>query len=627
MSTLASLATSFRTAYLDHATIAAQLAAWHAAFPDLTRLTTIGTTPEGRALTVLTIGVDPDRARPTAWVDGNMHAAELAGSSVALAIAEDFLAAHVEPDRLAWSPALIAAARATRLFVLPRMSPDGAECVLTTGRFVRSAPRDDRGPRGASAWQAGDVDGDGRILAMRVADPAGDFVAPSPEHPDLLVARELGDAGPFYRLFPEGTIARWDGFTIPPPSFVGDNPVDLNRNFPWSWAPVHEQIGAGRFPAVGAREPRGGRVRVRPPRDLRVAEPPHLRRGVHPPARPRRRQQARPGRPRALPPARGLGHRDHRLPDGVGLRGVPLRARPAAARRPHRLRLPPARRVRVRRRAVGHLRAARPAAPQEVRRPLHPPDPRRSDQAGGVGSRPQPRPADPAVARGGPPAAGPGRGRRRRSADRHVEPAARAPGRAVREPERVLRPGRGDGARGGRAGRHRDRARRRPVAGRDRRRQPRLPADPRPGVGQEARVARAALRRAHRDRQRAGRSRRRPGRARAPRRLGPRPRRGRQRSDLRVHARQRRERPRDLAGARARPGHRAPRRRPGRLRRRHGDDRLSADRSINARRRSAAPPLGAVQTPRHTARADTGRRTRPPIDRGRPARRTSRARC
>ncbi|MBP8809103.1 MAG: peptidase M14 [Kofleriaceae bacterium] len=248
MALLDSLARGFRAAYLDHAELTAQLKAWHAAFPDLTRLTSLGTTPEGRELWLLTIGVDPDRVRPTAWVDGNMHASELAGSSVALAIAEDFLAVHVDPARLDLSPAVLARLREVRLFVLPRMSPDGAEAVLTTGRFVRSVPRDDRAERGASRWRTGDIDGDGLSLVMRVADPTGDYVAPHADHPDLLSARQLDDDGPAYRVYPEGMIDHWDGFTIPAPSFVGDNPVDLNRNFPWSWAPTHEQIGAGRFP-------------------------------------------------------------------------------------------------------------------------------------------------------------------------------------------------------------------------------------------------------------------------------------------------------------------------------------------------------------------------------------------
>jgi murein tripeptide amidase MpaA len=116
-----------------------------------------------------------------------MHASELAGSSVALAIAEDFLAVHVDPARLDLSPAVLARLREVRLFVLPRMSPDGAEAVLTTGRFVRSVPRDDRAERGASRWRTGDIDGDGLSLVMRVADPTGDYVAPARRPPRPLV--------------------------------------------------------------------------------------------------------------------------------------------------------------------------------------------------------------------------------------------------------------------------------------------------------------------------------------------------------------------------------------------------------------------------------------------------------
>lgn len=250
--TIDELARGFRAAYLDHATLTAQLEAWRDAFPELVRLRSLGTTPEGRDLWLLTLGVEPDRARPTAWIDGNMHASELAGSSVALAIAEDVLRAHVEPEAFARRSGLAASViervRAARFFVLPRMSPDGAECVLRTGRFVRSVPRDERPDRGAARWRSGDVDGDGLAFVMRQLDPTGDYVA-SAAHPDLLVARELDDAGPFYRVHPEGTIEHFDGFTVPEPVFVGDNPIDLNRNFPWSWSPAHEQLGAGPFPA------------------------------------------------------------------------------------------------------------------------------------------------------------------------------------------------------------------------------------------------------------------------------------------------------------------------------------------------------------------------------------------
>src|SRR6478736_86250 len=91
---LVSLSRGFRRTYLDYATLTAQLSAWAEAFPSIAHLSSIGKTPEGREIWMLTIGAEPERARPAVWVDGNMHASELCGSSVALAIAEDVLTIH-----------------------------------------------------------------------------------------------------------------------------------------------------------------------------------------------------------------------------------------------------------------------------------------------------------------------------------------------------------------------------------------------------------------------------------------------------------------------------------------------------------------------------------------------------
>ena len=246
--TLDDLSLGFRHAYLDHERLAAQLHAWAEAFPTLCRLTSLATTPERRDVWLLTIGAEPDRIRPAVWVDGNMHAAELAGSSVALAIAEDVLRLHLEPHATNLPTAIVERLREVLFYVVPRITPDGAEAVLRTGRTVRSVPRDERVERGRPRWLVGDIDGDGLALAMRVPDPGGELVE-APEFPGLLVERTIEDTGPFYKLYPEGTIEHFDGRHIPSPFFLGDNPIDLNRNFPWSWAPPHEQIGAGPFPA------------------------------------------------------------------------------------------------------------------------------------------------------------------------------------------------------------------------------------------------------------------------------------------------------------------------------------------------------------------------------------------
>lgn len=244
MTDLDALYRGFRDTYLDHDALTGQLRAWADAFPTLGRLTSLCTTPEGRDQWLLTIGPEPDRVRPAVWVDGNMHAGELCGSSVALQIAEDALRVHLGlPCPLA--PHLADIVRGVIVHVLPRMSPDGAEAVLKTGAYVRSFPRHRRAG-GAAFWRCADVDGDGLSLVMRRPDPGGEFVE-SPAFPGLMVLRSLDDVGPFYKIWPEGVIENWDGRHVPNTHFLADNDVDLNRNFPYIWQPDHVQEGAGRF--------------------------------------------------------------------------------------------------------------------------------------------------------------------------------------------------------------------------------------------------------------------------------------------------------------------------------------------------------------------------------------------
>src|SRR5687767_15784579 len=114
MARLDSLSKGFRNKYLSFDELTAQLMAWSEAFPRFVKLRSIGESPDGRPLWLLTIGPDPDRARPSAWIDGNMHATELRGSSVCLATAEDSMRLHAEPDATAHGlpPAVAARLRA-----------------------------------------------------------------------------------------------------------------------------------------------------------------------------------------------------------------------------------------------------------------------------------------------------------------------------------------------------------------------------------------------------------------------------------------------------------------------------------------------------------------------------------
>src|SRR5258708_12496745 len=199
----------FRTKYLDYAELTQQLAQWSRAHPDLVRVSSIAKTPEARDIPLLTIGRNPGEARPAVWVDGNMHATEVCGSSVALAIAEDVINIHagVKKDGNADLPAHMAdTIRESLFYVVPRISPDGAEAVLKSGRYVRSSPIDARLHKGHAYWEAHDFDGDRTIGFMRqVSDDAS--LVELADFPGVMLPRTPDPPRPYSTLYPKRPIS------------------------------------------------------------------------------------------------------------------------------------------------------------------------------------------------------------------------------------------------------------------------------------------------------------------------------------------------------------------------------------------------------------------------------------
>ena len=215
------------------------------AYPRLVQVASIGRSHEGRDIWVATVtnqqtGEAADK--PGFWVDGNIHAAELAASTTVLYYLQQ-LVQGFGSDRE------ITHLLDTRVvYLCPRLNPDGAELALAERpRHIRSSTRpypSDEPPVEGLTME--DVDGDGRILFMRVPDPHGPYKK-CEQDARLMVPREPGEfGGEYYRLMPEGYLRNYDGLSIKVNKDVEG--LDLNRNFPAGWRQEHEQVGAGPYP-------------------------------------------------------------------------------------------------------------------------------------------------------------------------------------------------------------------------------------------------------------------------------------------------------------------------------------------------------------------------------------------
>ena len=230
----------------NHAELSRLLFDYAAAHPTLVAIASIGKSYEGRDIWVASVthtatGADTDK--PAFWADGNIHAAELTASTAVLYYLDRLVRGY------GTDPQITQLLDTRAVYLCPRLNPDGAELALAERpRHIRSSTRRypfDEEP--VDGLTVEDVDGDGRILSMRIPDPHGGYKK-CERDPRLMVAREPGEfGGEYYRLMPEGLLKNYDGLTIKVnPDAEG---LDLNRNFPASWRQEFEQVGAGAYPA------------------------------------------------------------------------------------------------------------------------------------------------------------------------------------------------------------------------------------------------------------------------------------------------------------------------------------------------------------------------------------------
>ncbi len=218
---------------------------WAAAYPNLCTLESVGKSGEGRdiwAVTMTNGATGCASKKPAFYFDGNHHAGEVTGSMISVYTIKYLLENYGKDDRV--TKVLDRCA----VYAIPRISPDGAEVYLTTPETLRSVPRfyPYPNPEEKEGLYPADIDGDGEILLMRIKDATGEWKT-SPKDPRALVRRQPDEeCGTFYRVYTEGLIRDWEGGEIKtaPPKWG----IDLNRNYPYGWAPDTRQPGAGEFP-------------------------------------------------------------------------------------------------------------------------------------------------------------------------------------------------------------------------------------------------------------------------------------------------------------------------------------------------------------------------------------------
>ena len=211
--------------------------------PGLVSLKSVGKTRQGRDLWLATVtnraSGDPS-AKPAMYIDGNHHAGEVTGSAACLYTIA-YLAKNHGSD-----PVVTALLYSRAFYILPRVSPDGAELYLTTAYMLRSTPRAWPLDRPDDGIVPEDIDNNGKILMMRVPDPDGEFKA-SDKDPRLMV-RRLPDetGGRYYRVYTEGLVQGYDGAELK--NAAARWGLDLNRNYPVNWGGETKQPGSGPYP-------------------------------------------------------------------------------------------------------------------------------------------------------------------------------------------------------------------------------------------------------------------------------------------------------------------------------------------------------------------------------------------
>jgi len=236
--------------FYDTNGLAGILAQLHDAFPDLTRLHSIGQSSQGKdiwciEITALQVG-DPTR-KPGMYMHANIHGNEVQTGELLAYTAWYLCHQYGRLDK-------VTSLLNDRVFyIVPTINPDGRDDWFHRPQTPNSSrtglvPTDNDRDGQTDEDGPDDLNGDGVITMMRTRDvyasPRSRY-KPHPDYPDQLMVRvEPGELGQYCMLGWEGVDNDGDGRI----NEDGPGGYDMNRNWGYDWQPDYVQGGAHDYP-------------------------------------------------------------------------------------------------------------------------------------------------------------------------------------------------------------------------------------------------------------------------------------------------------------------------------------------------------------------------------------------
>ena len=231
--------------YSNNATLAQRVKSLADKYPQLVKSKSLVKTTGGKDIWMLTIGTGKTELKPAVVVVGGVEGKHLLGVEMAIGFAEKLMASST-------TDSIKTLLNKQTFYVFPNMSPDATEQYFAKVKAERSgnstATDDDRDGK-VNEDAADDLDGNGKITWMRIADPTGKYKLNTDDARSLLLADATKGESGKYILLPEGIDNDKDGEY----NEDGEGGVAFNKNSSYNFKPF--VAGAGEY-AVSEKENR-----------------------------------------------------------------------------------------------------------------------------------------------------------------------------------------------------------------------------------------------------------------------------------------------------------------------------------------------------------------------------------